>query len=110
MARHVAKNIVAADLADACEVQLAYAIGVAEPVSIKVDTKGTGKISDDRLTDIVHEVFPLKPAGIIKHLNLLRPIYLPTACHGHFGRTGDGFTWEKADHVAPIKKLAKKYL
>ena len=110
MARHVAKNVIAADLADACEIQLAYAIGVAEPVSIKADTKGTGKISDDRLTDIIHEVFPLKPVGIIKHLNLLQPIYLPTACHGHFGRTGPGFTWEKTDHVAPLKRLAKKYL
>jgi S-adenosylmethionine synthetase len=106
MARHIAKNIVAAGLATRCEVQLAYAIGVAEPVSIKVDTEGTGKIDDFRLTDLVREVFPLTPGAIIKHLNLLRPIYTQTAAHGHFGRTGDGFTWELTDHAAKLRRLA----
>jgi len=110
MARHVAKNIVAAALADVVEIQFAYAIGVAEPVSVKADTKGTGRISDDDLTDIVRDVFPLRPSGIIKHLKLLRPIYLPTACHGHFGRTEETFTWEKTDHVAALKRLAKTKL
>ncbi|MBN1435734.1 MAG: methionine adenosyltransferase [Sedimentisphaerales bacterium] len=107
MARHIAKNIVAADLADAVEVQLAYAIGVAEPVSVKVDTKRTGKIPEAKLTKIVRKVFPLTPGGIIQHLNLLRPVYFPTSRHGHFGRTGDGFTWEKTDHVKDILRLAK---
>ena len=107
MTRHIAKNIVASGLASNCEVQLAYAIGVAEPVSIKVDTQGTGKIDEFELTDLVREVFPLTPAGIIKHLNLLRPIYLPTARHGHFGRTGPGFTWELTDHADKLRRLAK---
>jgi len=106
MARHIAKNIVAAGLATRCEVQLAYAIGVADPVSIKVDTEGTGKIDDFRLTDLVRDVFPLTPNTIIKHLKLLRPIYTQTAAHGHFGRTGDGFTWELTDHVAKLRRLA----
>ena len=106
MARHIAKNIIAADLATHCEIQLAYAIGVAEPVSVKVDTDGTGKLNDFMLTDLVREVFPLTPVGIIKHLNLLRPIYSKTAAHGHFGRTGDGFTWELTDHAAKLKRLA----
>ena len=106
MARHIAKNIVAAGLATNCEVQLAYAIGVAEPVSIKVDAQGTGKLDEFALTDLVREVFPLTPAGIIKHLNLLQPIYLPTARHGHFGRTGAGFTWELTDHAAKLKRLS----
>ncbi|HOX05944.1 MAG TPA: methionine adenosyltransferase [Planctomycetota bacterium] len=105
MARYVAKNIVAAGLAKRCEVQLAYAIGVAEPVSVRVDSFGTGKVSDDKLGEAVREVFPLKPKGIIQHLKLQRPIYRETARHGHFGRTGDGFTWEKADKVEELCKF-----
>jgi len=101
MARHVAKNIVAADLADRCEVQLAYAIGVAEPVSVYVDTQGTGRIDDARICDLVREIFPLSPRGIIEYLNLLRPIYRQTASGGHFGR--EGFSWED---TAAAEKLA----
>jgi S-adenosylmethionine synthetase len=104
MARYVAKNIVAAGLADRCEVQLAYAIGVSEPVSIYVDTEGTGKIDDARICELVRELFPLTPAGIIKHLDLRRPIYRKTAAGGHFGRNEPEFTWEKTDMA---KKLAK---
>lgn len=107
MARYVAKNIVAAGLADVCEVQFAYAIGVAEPVSVHVDTKNTGKISDERIVKIIREVFPLTPGGIIKHLKLLRPIYKITARNGHFGRKEDTFTWEKIDKVRAIQRLAK---
>jgi S-adenosylmethionine synthetase len=103
MARHVAKNLVAAGLADRCEVQLAYAIGVSEPVSIYVDTEGTGKVDDARLCELVREFFPLTPNGIIKYLQLRRPIYRLTAAGGHFGRSEPEFTWEKTD-VA--KKLA----
>src|SRR5581483_9467341 len=95
MARHVAKNIVAAKLADRCEVQLAYAIGVTEPVSIHVDTEGTGKIPDEKICAIVKEAFPLSPGGIIKYLDLRRPIYRKTAAGGHFGRNEPEFTWEK---------------
>ena len=110
MARYVAKNVVAAGLATACEVQLAYAIGVAEPVSILVDTEGTGRVQDDVLAKIIRDVFPLTPGGIVKELNLLRPIYRETARHGHFGRTGRGFTWERTDKVAALKKAATKYM
>ena len=106
MARHIAKNIVAAGLADRCEIQLAYAIGVAEPVSIKVDTHGTGRLDDRRLTELVREAFPLTPTGIIKHLKLLRPIYRRTASDGHFGRSGEAFTWELTDHAARLRGLA----
>jgi len=106
MARYVAKNIVAARLADDCELQLAYAIGVAEPVSVQVDTRGTGKIPADVITDLVREVFPLTPSGIIKHLKLRRPIYLATARNGHFGRTGETFTWEKTDQAKKLRRLA----
>jgi len=105
MARYVAKNIVAAGLAKRCEVQLAYAIGVADPVSVRVDSFGTGRVDDAKLSAAVREVFPLKPKGIIKHLKLLRPIYRETARHGHFGRSGDGFTWEKADKVEDLCKV-----
>lgn len=94
MARYVAKNIVAAELADKCEVQLAYAIGVAEPVSVMIDTFGTGRIDEKDISNRVRQVFSLKPAGIIESLNLLRPVFLQTAAYGHFGRKGDGFTWE----------------
>jgi S-adenosylmethionine synthetase len=94
MARHVAKNIVAAGLAERCEVQLAYAIGVSEPVSVNVDTDGTGRIEDTRICELVREIFPLTPSGIIKYLDLRRPIYRSTAAGGHFGRTEPEFTWE----------------
>ncbi len=94
MARYVAKNIVAAGLADRCEVQLAYAIGVAEPVSVLVDTFGTGKVDEDKLDELVRANFKLTPKGIIESLNLRRPIYKQTAAYGHFGRTGKDFTWE----------------
>jgi S-adenosylmethionine synthetase len=103
MARYVAKNIVAAGLADRCEVQLAYAIGVAEPVSIRVDTFGTGKVSEPRLIELVRENFQLTPKGIIESLNLRRPIFKKTAAYGHFGRTGDSFTWEATDKSAALK-------
>ena len=108
MARYVAKNIVAAGLADRCEVQLAYAIGVAEPVSVLVDTFGTGKVDDDKIADAVKQVFSFKPANIIKQLNLLRPIYSNTTNYGHFGRTDnlDALTWEKTDKAADLKKAA----
>ena len=104
MARHIAKNIVAAGMAKQCEIQLAYAIGVAEPVSVAVDTFGTGELSDDALEQIVREVFPLTPAAIIEYLDLRRPIFFETARHGHFGR--DSFTWEQTNRVADIKKKA----
>jgi S-adenosylmethionine synthetase len=104
MARHVAKNIVAAGLADRCEVQLAYAIGVSEPVSVHVDTEGTGKVEDDRLCDLVREVFPLTPRGIIDYLDLRRPIFRRTAAGGHFGR--DEFPWEKTDKAKTLAKAA----
>jgi S-adenosylmethionine synthetase len=108
MARYVAKNIVAAELAERCEVQLAYCIGVAQPVSVLVDTFGTGKISESTIAGIVQEVFNLTPKGIIQTLELKRPIYRSTACYGHFGRTPeDGhFTWEKTDRVEDLKKAA----
>jgi len=102
MARHVAKNIVAAGLADGCEIQLAYAIGVSDPVSILVDTNCTGKVSDEQLCEVVRKLFPLTPSGIIKYLNLRRPIYCLTAAGGHFGRSEPEFTWEKTDRVADL--------
>lgn len=109
MARYIAKNVVAAGLADRCLVQIAYAIGVAEPVSVMVDTFGTGKIAEETISAVVREVFPLKPAGIIKHLELLRPIYRPTAAYGHFGREAhDGFfTWERTDMVEKLKSALR---
>ncbi len=106
MARHIAKNIVAAGLARQCEVQLAYAIGVADPVSVAVDTLGSGDLSPSVLEKIVREVFPLTPGAIIEYLDLRRPIYFDTARHGHFGRTGDNFTWEKTNRVADIRAKA----
>jgi S-adenosylmethionine synthetase len=108
MARHVAKNIVAAGLADTCEIQIAYTIGRAEPVSIMLDTKGTGKIPTDRLAKIVSEIFDFRPARIVQYLNLLRPIYKKTACYGHFGRTEPEFTWEQINRVDELKKAAGK--
>jgi S-adenosylmethionine synthetase len=107
MARYVAKNLVAAGLADRCEVQLAYAIGVSDPVSVRVDTEGTGRLPDERLVALVREHFPLTPSGIIRHLNLRRPIYQRTASGGHFGRNEPEFTWEKTDLAADLAKAAK---
>jgi S-adenosylmethionine synthetase len=104
MARYVAKNIVASGLADRCEVQLAYAIGVSEPVSVRVDTEGTGKVDDERLCDLIRETFPLTPRGIIEHLGLRRPIYRKTAAGGHFGR--DEFAWEKTDKAVALADAA----
>ncbi len=103
-ARYVAKNIVAAGLADKCEIQLSYAIGVAHPTSIMVDTFGTGKLSDERLVEIIRENFDLRPAGIIKMLDLRRPIYRATAAYGHFGRTDVELPWEKTDKTETLKK------
>ena len=106
MARYVAKNVVAAGLAERCEVQLAYAIGVSEPVSIHVDTEGTGQIPDHQIADLIRKTFPLTPSGIIKHLDLRRPIYRKTASGGHFGRSEPEFTWEKTDKVDALRKAA----
>ena len=103
-ARYVAKNIVAAGLADKCEIQLSYAIGVAEPTSVMVDTFGTGKLSDEKIIEIVRENFDLRPAGIIKMLDLRRPIYRPTAAYGHFGRTDVKLPWEATDKAEALKK------
>jgi len=103
-ARYVAKNIVAAGLADKCEIQLSYAIGVAKPTSIMVDTFGTGKVTDEKLVEIVRENFDLRPAGIIKMLDLRRPIYKQTAAYGHFGRCDISLPWEKTDKVEDLKK------
>lgn len=107
MGRYVAKNIVAAGLADQCEVQLAYAIGVADPVSIRVDTFGSGKIAESKIEELVRQHFPLTPKGIIEHLKLRRPVFLKTAEGGHFGRSGAGFTWEATDKADALKKAAK---
>jgi len=106
MARYIAKNIVAAGLAKRAEVQLAYAIGVAEPVSVMVDTFGTGTIAEEKITELVRQNFSLTPKAIIETLNLRRPIYKPTAAFGHFGRTGEGFTWEKTDRADALRKAA----
>jgi S-adenosylmethionine synthetase len=103
MARYVAKNIVAAGLARACQIEIAYAIGVAQPVSVYVDTRGTGVISDDKLAEIVRLNFDMRPSKIIQKLDLLRPIYRATAAYGHFGRMDQGFTWEKLDMVETLK-------
>jgi S-adenosylmethionine synthetase len=104
MARYIAKNVVAAGLASKAEVQLAYAIGVAEPVSVMVDSFGTATIPEERITEIVRENFKLTPKGIIETLDLRRPIYKPTAAYGHFGRSGPGFTWEKTDRADALRK------
>ena len=103
MARYVAKNLVAAGFASACQIELAYAIGVARPVSILVDTRGTGVIPDEKITDIVVKLFDFRPSKIISRLDLLRPIYRDTAAYGHFGRWGDGFTWEKLDMAEELR-------
>jgi S-adenosylmethionine synthetase len=106
MARYVAKNLVAAGVASKVEVQIAYAIGVAEPVSVMAETFGTGAIPDDQITDLVRSVFPLTPRGIMEALNLRRPIYRQTATYGHFGRSEPGFTWERTDKAEIIRKEA----
>ena len=102
--RYVAKNIVAAGLADRCEIQVSYAIGVSEPTSISVETYGTGKLSDEEITALVRDNFDLRPRGLIEMLDLRRPIYQPTASYGHFGREEENFTWEKTDKVEALKK------
>ena len=104
MARYVAKNIVAAGLAEKCQIQVAYAIGVAKPISFMIDTFGTGKIPDSRICDAAVSVFDMRPRPIIDHLDLLRPIYRKTACYGHFGREDPDFTWERTDMVEQLKK------
>ena len=108
MARYIAKNLVAAGLADRAEVQLAYAIGVADPVSVMVNTFGTGEIPESEMVSLIRANFPLTPKGIIDHLNLRRPIYKATAAFGHFGRTGEGFTWEKTDKVEALRAASQK--
>ena len=105
-ARYVAKNIVAAGLADKCELQLAYAIGVAKPVSISVETFGTGKISDEKIIELIKKNFTLSPAGIINSLNLRRPIYKQTAAYGHMGRTDIDLPWERLDKVETLRQQA----
>jgi S-adenosylmethionine synthetase len=106
MARYIAKNVVAAGLAEKCEVQLAYAIGVAEPVSVNVNLFHTGTISEEKITAMIRRVFPLKPGDILRELRLKRPIYRATASNGHFGRSE--FPWEKLDKVKELKALVKK--
>lgn len=110
MARYIAKNIVAAGLAERCEIQISYAIGEAKPLSLRLQTYDTEKIDRKKLEELIWLNFDLKPAGIISHLNLLRPIYQKTACYGHFGRELEEFTWEKTDKVEILKKEAEKYL
>jgi S-adenosylmethionine synthetase len=106
MARYIAKNIVAAGLARKAEVQLAYAIGVAEPVSVMVDAFGTETVPEEKITKLIREFFSLTPKGIIEALDLRRPIYKPTAAYGHFGRTGPGFTWERTDRASALREAA----
>ena len=106
MARYIAKNVVAAGLAEEATVQLAYAIGVAEPVSIMVDGFGTAAIPESRITSLIREMFSLTPKAIIEALDLRRPIYKPTAAYGHFGRSGPGFTWERTDRAEALRKAA----
>ncbi|MCX6357878.1 MAG: methionine adenosyltransferase [Candidatus Aureabacteria bacterium] len=106
MARYIAKNVVAAGLADRCEVQLAYAIGVAEPLSVLVETEGTARIPEEKISQLIRKHFPLTPEGMIAHLKLRRPIYRHTAYHGHFGRKGEAFTWEKTDKARELRKDA----
>ena len=108
MARYIAKNIVAAKLADKCEVQFSYSIGIADPTSFYVKTFGTGIMSDEKLTELAQSVFPLKPAGIIDHLNLKYPRYRQTAAYGHFGREEELFTWEQTDMVDKLQLIANE--
>jgi len=107
MARYIAKHIVAAGFANRCEIQLAYAIGIADPVSVMVNTHNTGRVPESRLTELIRGQFDLTPAGIIRDLKLRRPVYKRTASYGHFGRNEDGFTWEELDKVAALRKAAK---
>jgi S-adenosylmethionine synthetase len=106
MGRHIAKNIVAAGVSKKCEIQIAYAIGVAEPVSVMVDLMGTGVVPKNRVEEIVKEVFDLRPAAIIEYLDLLRPIYRMTSAYGHFGRSEDEFSWEKTNKADIIREKA----
>jgi S-adenosylmethionine synthetase len=106
VARYIAKNIVAAKIADKCEIQLAYAIGIAEPISINIDCFRTNKISIDKIEELIREFFPLKPREIIDHLKLRKSIYLKTAAYGHFGREDPDFSWEKTDRAQLLKKEA----
>jgi len=106
MARYIAKNIVAAGLADSCEIQLSYAIGLAKPISVLVDTEGTARISEEKISRLVEKIFPLTPKAMTKHLNLARPIFSETSHGGHFGRTGKNFTWEKTDMTQKLRKGA----
>jgi len=106
MARYIAKNIVASGMAERCEVQLAYAIGIAEPVSVYIDTRGTGKIADEKISELVRSHFSLTPRGIIDSLSLRRPIFKKTAAYGHFGRNEPEFTWEKTDKASALKRDA----
>jgi len=108
MARYIAKNLVAAGVADRCEIQLAYAIGIAEPVSIMVDPHGTGRLPNEKILKLIRDQFNLTPLGIIRTLKLRRPIYTRTACYGHFGRQDDGFTWEELDRVDELKRAARR--
>jgi S-adenosylmethionine synthetase len=108
MTRHIAKNIVAAGLADRIEIQIAYAIGVPDPVSIMVDTEGTGKVPEDKIVTAIREIFPLDPKGIIEYLNLRRPIYKKTAAYGHFGRNEEEFTWERTDKAEALRSFARR--
>ena len=105
MARYIAKNVVAAELAEKCEIQFSYSIGVAEPTSFSIKTFGTGKLGDDELTKVTRDLFPLKPAAIIAHLDLKKPRYRQTSAYGHFGREGENFTWEKTDMVDDLHNL-----
>jgi S-adenosylmethionine synthetase len=107
MARYVARNLVDAGLAHRCEVQFAYAIGVAEPLSVRVDTFGSGEVPDTTLAALVRDHFDLTPSGMLATLKLRRPVYLPTARHGHFGRTGPGYTWEVSDRAAALAEAAR---
>ncbi|MBT8334850.1 MAG: methionine adenosyltransferase domain-containing protein, partial [Deltaproteobacteria bacterium] len=107
MGRYIAKNLVAATIASEIEVQIAYAIGISQPVSVNINSFGTGKISDERIKELVTAHFDLRPKAIIQHLNLLRPIYQATAAYGHFGRRREDFTWEKIDKAAELRDAAK---
>ncbi len=108
MARHIAKNIIASEMAEKCEVQIAYSIGVAEPVSLYVNTFGTSKVNSTKIENVIRKIFPLKPAEIVEYLDLKKPIYLKTASYGHFGREEDGFSWEKTNKVEELKAEIKK--
>jgi S-adenosylmethionine synthetase len=108
MSRHIAKSIVAAGLADKVELQIAYAIGVADPVSVMADTMGTGKIEEQKIVEAIREIFPLTPKGIIEYLNLRRPIYKQTAAYGHFGRSEPEFTWERTDKAEALRAFVKR--